>query len=288
MKSKSKSKAKKYHALMTFLVILFVIVDAFLLGYHIQQESLQNKIEITNYSSSTSGIKKQIDQLPTSMVTEEALGEMKTYKGIVYNPELGGPTDEKVLIVSLVERYGEDTPITGWFKTKLSPSGKEYYIIQDGGPSGDPHFEFYVKENGKFTEAGYTPTGLVIPGNGLLYTKSHVNEYFESYRKFKEHEGKIVEVVQPLLYVGLKTKTAATIRLFSQDDRETVAIVATGTPIEVVLRDEMEPTRYLIKTQKGILGWMYDKDIKSTQCRYEGGEYISTDGTIEDFCFAGD
>jgi hypothetical protein len=127
-------------------------------------------------------------------------------------------------------------------------------VTYDEGLSADPSFSFLKKKKDKY-EFFFSLSGtkLFLPGNGNIYVEGHTNNYFNERRKFRLKNDSIIEVRQPFLYVGLKTKNSKTVKLFG--DKEQNNIVATLSPeseIEVLLNDG---EFYLIRTSFGLVGW---------------------------------
>ncbi len=228
---------------------------------------------------------------------------LETYNDVAYNSDLGAPLKEKdVAIVSLdksqTDRWGAEGSENEWLKTKLSVDGKEYYIVKDSGPSGDPHLEYYIKtdkpaNDGSLLEyKGSTPTGAIIQGNGFIYTSARQNETFTSYRKYQVlASGELREVIQPFLYAGIPTKALKDVTLFSGNMTTVIANIAAGSPVEIVLMEQdhkpnndFTDSRYLIRTQNNILGWASGEQLNhNNQCGTEGAGL-----TFAELCFIGD
>lgn len=227
----------------------------------------------------------------------DALGDgMQVYEGIKYNPKLGAPLDEKIYIKYVENEMGDDAYNIKWFKTKISSSSPEYYIYQDDGPSGDPHFEFFIKNRDSFENVGTTPTGLKIPGDGFLYTRSRNNELFTATRKFKiNDDGKVEEIPQALIYVNLATKVNKSINLYKKIYSKDVLItLEPGSMVTVVAFSEGDLIStfgsFLVRMSNDELGWVSVEGQLAEQCVYDDktNTFHSSESFLQDICFAGD
>jgi len=164
--------------------------------------------------------------------------------------------NKNVSTVLLKENESDgETTITA-LETKLSTKDNKTYVVEfSPGLSFDPTFSIYEKSNKANALFSATCLELILPGNGNIYISGHIDNMFNERRKFVLDHGSIREVKQPFLYVGTKDKTRADIYLYSsKDQKEVVAKLPRGTPIEVLLNDG---DFYLIKSPFGLLGW-YD------------------------------
>jgi hypothetical protein len=142
-------------------------------------------------------------------------------------------------------------------KTKINKDQDKWYTITyDPGPSSDPMFRIdYI--NGSKSEEIAVLYGeeLIIPGNGLLYTKCRSNSYFEKKSKFKLENNKITEIKQAAYYVGVKGKTLKAITLYSdKEQKQILASLPENYSIEVLINEDDD--NYLIKTPFGLVGWI--------------------------------
>ncbi len=251
-----------------------------------------DNFDIENAAKAASSVANEYEKFGTGL---------SVYQGIGYNPKLGGPTNEKISIKEIEDRIGNDAKKIKWLKTKISVSSPTYYIYEDDGPSGDPHFEFYVKNknNSSFEYKGSTPVGLEIPGNGFLYSMSRNNELFNAYRKYEVKDngnGEIVEVDQPLMLVGIRTKVHSIIELHaSTSTKEVVTTLKPGSFVNIVAFAQNisspENEDFLVLTDEGVYGWVsVEESNASEQCVYdsETGEIHSVNSALDDICFLGD
>jgi hypothetical protein len=170
-----------------------------------------------------------------------------------YNSELATPINKTF------------DPGAGWdmhqvVATKLSADSDEtFLIIFDPGPSADPNFQ--VVRGEKLSDDAYLGSmnglELTIPGDGFLYVSGHTNSTFNQRRKYRVAENGLEEIPQPFYYVGLQTATLKPVTLSTEPGgRETVAEIATGAPVEILLNKDDD---YLVKTQEGLVGWFREK-----------------------------
>lgn len=156
--------------------------------------------------------------------------------------------------------YGEGGPSVmnvKVLKTKISPSGLDYYLIFSPGPSADPSFVFY--KEGVYDKAAFNIMGLkvYIPGNGNVYVEGHTNNAFNKRRKFTLSNGEFVEAEQPFYYVGLKTRTLKPVKLYkSRNLLEVIANLPADYSIEVLINDPENSSMFLVKTDFGLTGWI--------------------------------
>ncbi|QDL54765.1 hypothetical protein [Rhodoferax aquaticus] len=131
-------------------------------------------------------------------------------------------------------------------------SSLRYFIHFDPGASDDPAWVVADESTGKWL--GVIDTDyLLIPGNGFLYAIGRTNKIHTERRKYAVREGKVVEVTQPYLYVGLDTHTKIPIALLSgKDTGEVIAQIPKGEKIHVLLS---EGDYLLVKSNFGLVGW---------------------------------
>ncbi|MBC8111891.1 MAG: hypothetical protein H7Y04_12595 [Verrucomicrobia bacterium] len=179
---------------------------------------------------------------------------------VFYNPE-------KTQILNQKDTASQGEPSVILLKTMLDEKQKDIFTIKfNPGLSNDPMFT--ISKSGKEI-ANLSARELIIPGNGTLYTTGHVNAHFDERRKFQLKDGRIKEVKQPFLYVGLQTKTTASITIYTANDfKQTLAVLPKGTEIEVLVNTGKN---YLIRTPFGLTGWWKNNAGKKTPI--EGLEY---------------
>ncbi len=153
------------------------------------------------------------------------------------------------------EMIGEDIKL---LETCLDTKCIERYIVAfSHGPSAAPTFMIFNKK--KPDEAIFVSWGmeLYLTVTGHFTLPDIRNNTYDARRKFNIiNDTTIREVVQPVHYVGLKTKTKQPITLYSEDMKSVVAQLPAKYPIEVLLADQSEEFKYLIKTDFGLLGWV--------------------------------
>lgn len=156
-------------------------------------------------------------------------------------------------------------------------SNLNYMITFTNAPSDDDNFSFYSINKGEY-QYRFSIGGkqLFVPGNGYAYVSGHTNNMFDKRRKLKFEKDTIVEIKQPLYYVGLKSKTLKPIKLYqSKEKKEIVASLPENSNIEVIASEFKDNVQYfLIKTSFGLVGW------------WELDFYVSQE--IENLFFAGD
>ncbi len=178
-------------------------------------------------------------------------------------------------------------------ETRMTPTAEETYRITfSEDPSMDPHYTFYrVTPDGKEEAVGsVNGLELVVPGNGCVYTSGHSDTYFNERHKFKMKNDKLVEIMQPYLYSGLKTKTRKPVTLYSgKDYKAEVTRLPAGCPVKVLLGVNGDPPGsgqdFLIKTPAGLIGWLSFKDVPWVP-KPGGGDLYDT--PIEGIFWAGD
>ncbi len=151
------------------------------------------------------------------------------------------------------ETFDESEPTTfiGTYHNK-GVTAKIYY---SEGASTDPNYTIYI--NGKtwnaFTE------NFAINANGVMYTEGNINHSFNERRKYRLTAQGVKEVEQPFLYVGVKDKLLKPVKLYSDKSYKTVvATLPKGYEVEVLLAED--DANYLVRTQFGLVGWLYLSD----------------------------
>jgi hypothetical protein len=291
---------------IVFVAIFFILVASGLYFYY--KSTLKDFTETKENTELASDAENKIGTMGDVAAQEKGIDifneyekfgrDLSLFEGILFNPKLGGPTKESIKIDSLTERFGPDALTINWLKTKITSSGADYYIYEDPGASGDLNFSFYTKEgNGSFTNVGSTAVGLKIPGNGFLYTKSHINEFFTAYRKYRINaKGIVKEVPQQQLHVGLHTKSNKLIPVYKNTLLRDVAFeINKGSDVYV---DSFIDTEYvtgrglfLVKSANGKTGWISSEEAgANVQCVWtENSEMLSSpDAPLPGLCFLGD
>ncbi|TRX61664.1 hypothetical protein [Carboxylicivirga sp. M1479] len=129
----------------------------------------------------------------------------------------------------------------------------EYTILYNEGSSINPEFSIY---NDELHLGDITGWNLFITKSGNFYSSGHVNSEFNVRRKFQIKDGKLIEVKQPFLYVGLKSITLKGINLYETKElKNKIAFLPTDYEVEVVLADSEIEGLYLLKTKFGLVGW---------------------------------
>jgi hypothetical protein len=166
---------------------------------------------------------------------------------VLFNPKVSKVINQK---------YHETEPdMDNWrvVKTYITGAGQEYRIEFSEGLSDDPTFRIF-KGDEKEPIFDAFATGLVIPGNGFIYTSGHTNNMFDERKKYELRKGKLIEVKQPFYYVGLVSKTKKKITLHtSKDMKGTVATLPAGSSVSVLIN---EGELYLLKSDFGLVGWV--------------------------------
>jgi hypothetical protein len=225
---------KRYYYIITILIALFSF------GFHNQEAnpaddepfSYLTKLKITDH-----GICIKYDPAIT-----------KVYNTKIEDIKPGDPF--------YYEEYGMPPYNVKLLKTKINRnSDTYYYVLFSHGPSGDPHFMIF--EDGRFDKPVFTVYALklYINGSGNIYSEGHTNNMFNERRKFQFINGEFVETEQPYYYVGLKTVTNTSIKLYKTEQmKEVVASLPKNYSVEVVI-NKPKTQLFLIKTDFGLTGW---------------------------------
>ena len=161
--------------------------------------------------------------------------------------------------------------------TTIDNSNKKYAIVYGYCP--EPEFHFYAEDDISKFYGSIGGLNMYITGNSNLYVSGHVNSNFNLKRKLRFEENNISEVKQPHYYVGLKTKTLKSIKLYQTKQlNEVVATLPANYTIEVLLAETSHESEdyYLIRTDFGLIGW----------AKIKSGQYQSID--IEGIYWNGD
>lgn len=197
------------------------------------------------------------------------------YLFIKYNPKTTTLINKELHKLEKNDPLYDENPMGSikLIETKLN-STTAYSVVYNPGPSADPTFRFYKKGSDK-QAFSISALAVYIPSNGSIYSEGHVNNTFNTRKKFVVENGKFREVEQPYYYVGLETETLKPITLYRTENlKRELASLPADYAIEVVAHNK-DTDLYLIKTGFGLLGWV---DVKSTY----------GDLTIEGLRFAGD
>ncbi|MEM8901921.1 MAG: hypothetical protein AAGC85_27690, partial [Bacteroidota bacterium] len=162
-------------------------------------------------------------------------------------------------------------------EVSLDNSGKKYAILWGHCP--EPSFQIRDVQDYSILYGEVSALRLYVPGNGYLYASGHLEDNFNTRRKYLFKENNIQEIKQPFYYVGLKTRTLKSLtlyrnRLFSEE----VGKIPSDYSIEVLLAETSLRYKdlYLIRTDFGLVGWV----------EIEAGQYKSVD--VEGIYFKGD
>lgn len=128
----------------------------------------------------------------------------------------------------------------------------QHFVYFDPGASNDPAF-ILAEEATEKPIGSIDADHLLIPGNGFIYAIGRTNKLHSERRKFAIHDGKLEEIKQPFLFVGLESKANVPITLtLEKEGGGSVASIPKGERLFVVLSDG---DHMLIKTSFGLLGW---------------------------------
>lgn len=152
---------------------------------------------------------------------------------------------------------------------KISTSATIYhYMAYDIGPSGDPRLVYFTKqEDNSYKYIGSTPTGAVVTGDGYIYTETLSNKFHDTYQKFKIAGGKIEEVPQPYLHVGMDGVKVNKNIMLVNDTNQPLIKVSQGELVDVLLSQQKSGAsiRFLVRTEGGVVGWyQYEKNMGAT------------------------
>lgn len=161
-------------------------------------------------------------------------------------------------------------------KTLIAPADTCYVVYVAGWDEG---FRFCRPRAEKELGALWAHGLLVVPGTGAVYTSHHRNN-FTARRKYELVNDSLVEVQQPYLYVGLKSKTLKEVKIY--DTKEKSKLIATlplGYEIEVLLAEtdifDGGKGFYLVRTSFGLCGWAELAVAQGEAVDVEGLMYLS-------------
>jgi hypothetical protein len=226
------------------------------------------------------------------------------WNGIRFNPLYASKTGVDIDPNQLPDEdwYGHDEISGGietWFTLRLSSTSPLYFVRYDAGPSGDPTYQYYVEgqtKNGdrQYIYKGTTPIGLLVPGNGILYTDSRSNEFFPAKRSFKVGpEGRLIEIKREMTLIDTKTTVQSKGVYVSIPESLSTIELTLGEQIYVKGIDE-ERGVYSIQIQReGVQreGFISRDKINDTeQCLVDDStsEIFSLKTTFKHLCFFGD
>ncbi len=135
---------------------------------------------------------------------------------------------------------------------------EQYEVHYSEGPSADPSYR--LSQVGQVKNS-FSVDGLdlYIPGNGAIYTSSEINRSFVQRRKYALSNGRLQEVKQPFLYVGMASVAQRDLKITATPNGSTeIATIAKGSAVEILLNQGDD---YLLKTPFGLVGWIRITDI---------------------------
>ncbi|MDB6076341.1 MAG: hypothetical protein JWO82_88, partial [Akkermansiaceae bacterium] len=119
--------------------------------------------------------------------------------------------------------------ITRLLSTRLNrESETRHFIDFDPGPSADPSFTVTDEKTGQ-PVGQISADALIVPGNGFIYAMGRTDNMHLVRQKFAVREGKLVEIEQPFLYVGLDSKAKVPLTLSAKKGGgEVIASIPAG------------------------------------------------------------
>jgi hypothetical protein len=157
-------------------------------------------------------------------------------------------------------------------KTKLLKSSDSEYYVCYNTSSGFIIFKDSPDNRISFVNA----SKLVVPGNGFIYSEGRHGSSFPVRRKLKLVEDDLIEINQPFYYVGIKSKTLKTIKIYQERDlMNLIATLPKNYEIEVLLcDDDYESDLYLVRTSFGLTGWTKIEDGATSSTDIDGIYYL--------------
>jgi len=132
-----------------------------------------------------------------------------------------------------------------------------YSVLFAMGEGGYSRYEFYLE--GEIVTPAFTiyADHLDFLGDGILVARGSMNEMFMRSRKFKITDGKIKELKQNYYAVDIRSEAMKDFAIFKTSKmRNSIANIRKGEKLTVLLVDFNENySKYLIKTDLGLLGW---------------------------------
>ena len=140
---------------------------------------------------------------------------------------------------------------------KLSNSSKKFEIKCSAGPSHDPTTVLTSIVKGKQKDYVFGAYCIIFPGNGHIYTIDSGRGFINEHRKFQIIDDKIIEVKQPLQYVGFETEALTDITLFyEKKQKNIVGYIPKGNKTFIIGGIiEKSDVYYLLQTKFGLVGW---------------------------------
>jgi hypothetical protein len=135
---------------------------------------------------------------------------------------------------------------------------QQYEVYYREGPSADPSYR--LSQVGQVKNS-FSVDGLdlYIPGNGAIYTSSEINRTFVQRRKYALSNGRLQEVTQPFLYVGMASIAQRDLKITATaNGGAEIATIAKDSAVEILLNQGDD---YLLKTPFGLVGWLRITDI---------------------------
>lgn len=148
----------------------------------------------------------------------------------------------------------------------MAPGGPAVEIGFTWGPSDDPAFVLSRVDGAPLEVPDLHGTRLFVTPTAI-YLGGVANRCFDERRKFVVADGRVTEVAQPFLAVGIDTPLTAPARLTTEPGAGLeVATVKAGASVHVlVARPDGRtvdgcPVHYLVRTSFGLVGWVAQTD----------------------------
>jgi len=216
----------------TLLIILFLVLNIISYSQETSPFPYLDKIEVYNFK----GRELYIQKTNAQIINKKRIELSK--ENIFYAEECEG---EYMTLIAIC---------------KIDNSNKSFTIAYSVCPN--PEFTIYDSENPNKIYGNINADKLFISGNGSIYC-SGGESTFDAKKKFKIIGDKLTEIKQPYYYIGLKTKTLKTIKLFETINLENeIANLPIDYPVEILLSNKsFNSTKglYLVKTKFGLTGW---------------------------------
>ncbi len=155
--------------------------------------------------------------------------------------------------------------------TKINSSSKDYYVFEYNLTCCCSWgYTIYKNEDYSKPVGRISASQLFVPGNGNIYSISHIGTDYLVRKKYRLTGDGIEEVKQPFNYVGIKSKTLKPIKIYSEKEMvNEIASLPENYEVEILISDGIYESekRYLVKTSFGLVGWT----------KLEAGQYKSID-----------
>ena len=146
------------------------------------------------------------------------------------------------------------------------------------GPSDDFNSDIYYYDGYSIKKMGST-AGFTYSGDGILYDKNWMGFWLKTEKVVLVKQSHMLKwIKQPFYNVGKKTFVNSSLNIYQETDcKHVLAKLGVKSKIDIILasipslengKDPYYKIVYLVKTEKGLLGWINYDSLKSLELNW--------------------